>query len=180
MTCIVALKKDGKVWIGGDRRVSYGGPNITPPTKPPEDLPFPKIIQKDGFAFGFSGNRGIQDLFEWSVGSFDFSQKKFDDLISQVQNVISLLQTTGSILVCNKQQIGVVIKNDNGLFRYPAIRHSGLGLEFNVAGVGLEAVTGSLYSSREVQPDRLIRQAIGAVAMMYPNVVGGDIDVYQL
>lgn len=171
MTCIIGLKHENKIYMGGDRRISdlvFG--DILP------DKINPKIIKYNNLLIGFAGKTGLQDYIEIIIK--DLAGLPFEDLINKLSNIISLFRDdkySSYMLVANDIDMNIISTNGDG------VKLSSAKDNFLVIGSsGLDIVRGCFYQSKTIDPGKKITQAIEAVNRYYPNLVGGDIDIFTI
>jgi hypothetical protein len=171
MTCIISFTDNGKVYMGGERRLSYNSK-----TKSPTDSLHPKIIQTPSYMIGFAGNKGIQDLFDPISLPFDSWAKTqhFDTVVQRLCNILSLYKGNNSSIIFSDGKRASAITTEDGFLH----DHQAPSTNLLVIGMGLELVRGCFHSTSKTLPKDKITEAIEVVSKYYPNAVGGAIDIF--
>jgi hypothetical protein len=171
MTCIVSFTDNGKVYMGGDRRLSYNAQ-----TKLPTDSLHPKIIQTPSYIIGFSGNKGIQDLFDLISPLLDSwaEDQDFDTVVQGLCNILYLYKGNNSAIIFSDGKRASAIDTEGGLMH----DYKAPSANLLVIGVGLELVRGCFHSTSKILPKDKITEAIEVVSKYYPDTVGGTTDIF--
>lgn len=165
MTCIVAIAKDGKVWMGADSGGSDEESDVI------MSYAVPKVFIKHGYIIGYSGSfrfgKLLQHIFDLPpVPNNVNTAEKLDEFMNRV--LMQSLKKQAKDLDLDKEEmdfdalIGVKghifeISND-----WCAIESS---LPYNVTGSGLKFALGSLHTTQTwKEPQKRIGVALSAAA----------------
>lgn len=178
MTCIVALKHDGVLYLGSDSQVSFGGTIFYDSE--------PKVFKKGSMIIGCAGNLVFGKILKYNFNIPDHSESLSDLEYLNSVFVDSLRE------ICRKREYLKVIDSRSGTSDSTLICYHGeiyrLSSDFDVTlfsgdfisiGSGGEFALGSMYSTSGVSPIDRLNTAIEA-ACLYDDGCGGDIKTLRL
>jgi len=167
MSCIIALKDAGKVYMGCDQRVTFTPNPVFVDNKN-------KILDFNGLLMGFAGPRGIQDLFELFIP--DLKSCKYPDMLQKLIGILLMINQTAGVLVSDGNTIDVVTNLGN---LDSQGQRTSSGHYYNVVGCGYEIVE-NYFSTCDpsLPPEIKIKEAINLVAKRY-YTVGGEPLIYH-
>ena len=160
MTCIVALKFNGKMYMGGDS-AGVAGLGLTVRKDP-------KVFKKDNMLFGYTSSFRMGQIIRYSfkipehnkdMSDFEYMCTTFIDLLRKCFKEKGYGKTRdgqdsgGSFLVGYKKEI---YKIDNDF--QVGINHD----RYDACGCGESIALGSMFSTVDEDPDRRIRTALEA------------------
>jgi ATP-dependent protease HslVU (ClpYQ) peptidase subunit len=162
MTCIVGIKAEGKVFIGGDS-AGVSGWNLYRRA----DV---KVFQKGSFLIGFTTSYRMGQLIRYKFQPPDIKDQQdvFEYMVVDFVDALrECLKDGGFAKVENQQEEGgVFLVGFRGrLFEIDSDYHVGENLDSCAAvGSGMEYALGSLYSTRGRSPVGRIEKALDAAA----------------
>lgn len=162
MTCIVGIKHDGGVWIGGDSAGSAGH-SIAIRADPKVFRVGPAVI---GFTSSFRMGQAL--MFGWTVpkrhGDVDLFEWMCTDFIDAVR---ARLASAGFRRRENEEESGGVflVGVEGGLFRIDSDFQVGVdGRGYDAVGCGEDLAKGSLFTTGGDRPAERIKTALAAAA----------------
>lgn len=180
MTCIVGLKKDDKIYIGGDTL----GSNLYSKTVRMDD----KVFIKDDMIFGFTSSYRMGQILRYSFTAPERSVKVIDDMTYLVNDFIpALINCYSKFHWLTKEKD--VASGGTFLLGYKK-RLFAIYNDFQVAesiddycscGCGEDFALGSMYSTEQssLTPEDRITKAIEA-ATKFSCGVGGNIVIKNI
>lgn len=165
MTCIVAISKDGKVFMGGDSAGSDESEDIIAP------FVMPKVFVRNGYIIGYAGSFRFGKLLQYV---FDLpvipkgatTSEKLDDFMNRV--VMQSLKKQAKELDLEKEEMDfdILIGVNGHIFEigtdWSALENS---LSYNTIGSGTKYAIGSLHTtSGWKEPIKRINVALHAAA----------------
>ncbi len=163
MTCIVALQKDGKIYIGADKRISS-------PDGSYFDSKESKLLIKDGITFGFAGNRGFQNLFELMLVNIHCIN--YNELKLKIINILSLFKDcVCEIFMSNGRSLEYINFWNSSIFNLSI--KNGINNLYAI-GLGKELINNLIPT--KFSPEDIIKEAILKVSEKY-MAVGNDIEI---
>lgn len=165
MTCIVALKHEGKIFMGAD---SAGSDGYTIRSRSDE-----KVFANDKFLIGYCGSYRIGQILQYSFSPPEQSIKQ-DDMTFMVDTFIDhvriLMREKGTLKKDNEEEShgGPFIVGYNGEL-YSIDEDFQVGKYFDdyaTAGSGEQTAMGALYAMKDldITPENKIRVALEAAA----------------
>jgi ATP-dependent protease HslVU (ClpYQ) peptidase subunit len=165
MTCIVAIAKDGKVFMGGDSAGSDENEDLISP------FVMPKVFVRNGYTIGYAGSFRFGKLLQYvfdlpTVPKTATTSEKLDDFMNRV--VMQSLKKQAKELDLEKEEMGYeLLMGVNGhIFEigtdWSALENS---LSYNTIGSGTKYAIGSLHTtSGWKEPIKRINVALAAAA----------------
>lgn len=97
MTCIIAIKKDNKVYMAGERQITSEKNYITKKS--------PKIIHQGKYHLGFAGHLGFQLDWEYHPYNLD-SCASINEALYHISDIFDFKKITNAhLLICDKENI---------------------------------------------------------------------------
>lgn len=167
MTCIVALKQDGKVYMGGDAACVTS--SLTS-----EALGHPKLFEKSGMVFGLAGSPRVMQIVKYHAefGRYHHGDDPYAYMVGQVvEGIRSALRDHGALY--SSEGLEGMAGDSSFLVAFQDEFYE-IEANFNVhrsdkdyaaTGCGFHLAFGSLYSTPSNMPpaDR-VRLALSAAA----------------
>jgi ATP-dependent protease HslVU (ClpYQ) peptidase subunit len=146
MTCVIGLMQNGKIYMGADSLISDGNATCSIPESPS------KLLEINGFLFGFSGSARIQNEL------MDEQNKPLpsDDEITIANKIYRYLnskQENGTYLLMSKGKSLIWI-GSSGWFSYN---------DYYAIGSGYQFALGAMFITKNISnPEDRIRMALEA------------------
>ena len=180
MTCIVALKHEGKIYMGSDSQISCGRQKLIGECK---------VFKKGTMLIGSAGYSRFQKILR-----YNFNIPEHNESLSDIEYLNSVFIDSLREL-CDKKQYLRIIESKSEISDTTLIGYNGkiykMALDFDVStydipyfaiGSGEDIALGSMFSTiniTELAPENKIKLAIGA-ACYFNDGCGGDIRVLSL
>lgn len=181
MTCIVAVAKDGKVYMGGDSAMTDEGAGIV------SRMHLPKVFIKGEFIVGYAGNARFGKILQHS---FTYPRPpanvKTSEQLDAFMNGVVITEFRKqaqemSLEKEEKEDFQVLIGLRGHLFEFNedwAVFE--VGRNYNSVGSGAAVALGSLYTTETWKdPNKRIRVALEA-SSLYTPYVGEPFDILSV
>lgn len=174
MTCIAALKHEGKIYLASDCQTSYGGTSFTNSSG--------KVFKKGGMIIGISGCSRFSKIFRYNFN------------IPEHSNSIDDMEYLNSVFVdslrelCNKKEHSTVTSSKSETGSITIIGYNGniytLACDYDVSifdqgykavGSGKDLAMGALYATEglDMQPEKRLELAVKS-AIIHDTGCGGE------
>lgn len=164
MTCIVAVVKEGKAWIGGDS-ASVGGLGLIQRSDP-------KVFEKNGFLFGFTSSWRMGQILRYR---FDPPRRHSDDDLMAymatefIDSVRACLKDYGFAKIDNNVEEGgtFLVVVDGRIFQIEGDFQVGESVHpFDACGCGEDIARGALHAmhgaASKIVPEVMVQRALEA------------------
>lgn len=168
MTCIVGIKSQNGLWIGGDSAVSSD--NLV------QTIADPKVWKKGQFIIGFAGSLRVGQIIKYKMKIPPINDRKPTEYMvcSFIDAMRKCLKAAGAAREDKKeeeQENQFLIGFRGRLFEIDeAYGVCEINDEFIAIGSGTEYALGSLYTTKGKQPEKRIWEALEASAYFCEGV----------
>jgi len=170
MTCIVALKDNGRIYMGADSAITFGNVIL--------DLNIPKIHKVGKFILGYAGHVKVGQIIKSNFIETEEQGKESDleYIIKKVGEIKTILNDNGIGHIENNQEwqsndILIAYKKEmyrvGSWYSVSTFRHDYISI-----GSGEEYALGALYAGASLSPRTRITQALEAAAKFSKGVCG--------
>lgn len=185
MTCIVALSREKRVFMGADSLCSFGWSNEA-------TLKRPKVFKKDGILYGHSGSIRVAQVLQYHLDT-PKHHPDIDDLEFLVTELVPAMKTAMSDQGMERKKEEVASMGDGSGETFLLGYHGSvyrisddysvllLDRGFDAVGSGQDVAVGAIYAleaSGLVAPEETLRIAIQAASKAI-NSVGGPIVIIE-
>lgn len=180
MTCIAAIKKDGKVFIAGDRAGTGGYVQ--------HNQSEPKIFQVGEFLIGYSGCYRMAQIVRYHTHlpkpreDQEIVEFIVTEIVSSIRRAMIDQGANSKERGADMQGGGIIIGYRGRIFRIESnYQVFGSNDDYTAMGSGGEVALGALYALRSSKesPKRKLKTAIHA-ANYHTPYCGYDVDVMQI
>jgi len=181
MTCIAAVAKDGKVYMGGDSAMTDEGSGIV------SRMHLPKVFIKGEYIVGYAGSarfgKLMQHVFEYPkpIQSIKTSEQLDAFLNGVVVTALRKQAQEMSLEKEEKEDFQVLIGLRGHLFEFDEDwAMFEVGRNYNAVGSGAAVALGSLFTTEAWKdPNKRIRVALEA-SSLYTPYVGEPFDILSI
>ena len=169
MTCIIGIKKDNEVWIGGDRAAGnlYECRPVT----------HSKVFRNGDAIMGYTTSFRMGQLLQYHLSIPKYH--KDEDLLKYIHvdflnAVRSCMKDNGfAKITSNEEESGEFLMAINGrLFLIQDFHALEYQDGFDAVGCGATYAKGSLFSTQDMEPEDRIKMALKAASHFSPGVLG--------
>lgn len=175
MTCIVALKQGGKVYMGSDAA-------CVTPALTSEALGHPKLFEKCGMVFGLAGSPRVMQIVKYhaDLGRYHHGDDPYAYMVGQVVEGIRAALRNHGALYCSEGlesmagESSFLVAFQDDFYEIEAnfnVHRS--DKDYAATGCGFHLAFGSLYSTTpDMPPTDRVRLALSAAAEFSAGVRG--------
>ena len=163
MTCIVAIKDQGKLYFGADSHLSEKDYSFA--------MRSPKIYRKGPFVFGYSGSVRAGKVFQYDLQLPPVDYLNLDRYMNS-EFITALMDCAerNRLLIDEEKEsndIADLIVGINGrLWEIQShVQSVELNVEYMASGSGAKVALGSLYSTKNLPPKQRVKLALEASAI---------------